>query len=102
MSGTDRIEALMEVSLKPKIGMTMIVDEKERQDYFVLLEKKLDAYFQAVIDDSPVEELNAELKGYLEAGMVMKITSKDVLDAMIQTRYQSIRNKQQADDSASV
>lgn len=79
----------------------LIVDENERQDYFKLLEKKLDAYFQAVINDSPTEELNADLKGYLEAGMVMKITSKDVLDAKIQARYQSIKLKHQAPNASS-
>jgi hypothetical protein len=64
----------------------------DQQRYFRLLEKKLDSYYLAVLNSEPADQLNAELKGFLEAGMVLKVTSKDVLDAMIQSRYNHIRN----------
>ncbi len=64
----------------------------DQQRYFRLLEKKLDNYYLAVLNSEPADQLNAELKGFLEAGMVLKVTSKDVLDAMIQSRYNHIRN----------
>lgn len=61
-----------------------------QQHFFRLLEQKLDAYYLAVLNSEPTDVLNAELKGFLEAGMVLNVTSKDVLDAMIQARYRSI------------
>ena len=74
-------------------------EEIDRQRYYRALEKKLDAYFRAVLLKQPTEELNAELKGFLEAGMVLKITTRDVLDAVIQARYKSIKGTIQRLDS---
>ena len=74
-------------------------DDGKRQSYFRILEKKLDEYFHAIVNDEPVEQLNAELKGFLEAGMVLKVTSKDVLDAMIQNRYKIVKGDQQTSDT---
>ncbi len=68
-------------------------DEFAQQRYFRVLENKLDAYFRSILEEEPVDQLNAELKGFLEAGMILKVTSKDVLDAMIQARYHSITGK---------
>ena len=67
--------------------------DSEQQRYFRILEEKLDSYYLAILNSEPAEEFKAELKGFLEAGMVLKITSKDVLDAIIQARYNKILNK---------
>ena len=66
----------------------------DQQAYFRLLEQKLDNYYAAILNSEPTEQLNAELKGFLEAGMILKVTSKDVLDAMIQSRYKLARGQE--------
>jgi len=65
-------------------------DNQNHQNYFLLLEKKLDQYYLALLNKEPAEEFNAELKGFLEAGMVLQVTSKDVLQQIISNRYKSI------------
>ncbi len=60
------------------------------QRYFQMLERKLDIYFQTVLQSEPSEQLNAELKGFLEAGMVLNIATKDVLDAKIKSRCDTL------------
>jgi|GEM_PF-5296557 hypothetical protein len=63
--------------------------ESKQQQYFRMLDQKLDTYYLAVLNGEPADIFQAELKGFLEAGMILNVTSKDVLDAMIQARYKS-------------
>ncbi len=64
--------------------------EQRVQNYFGNLVRKLDDYYLAVLNKEPLDVLNAELKGYLEAGMILKLTSREMLQDIITERHNSI------------
>ena len=67
------------------------VAEKLRQRYLEALVRKLDRYFAAALAEGEVAGLKAELKGFLEAGMLSGLVEKGTLDALIRAREEALR-----------